>query len=162
MFIRSGAANRCGFYGAGDPFMVNQFCKNSWCKNIAFKYRERIDLFTKIPSTSTIFNLEKSSWVISPSQGLYLHTRQHKHRINACTQTSMPQVGFEPTTSVFVRSKIVHVSDRAVTVIELTEIESVSLELFPRQKTTQFCLLWLLRGPIFEDRIFIEKLPMTD
>jgi hypothetical protein len=29
--------------------------------------------------------------VISPSQGLYLYTGQHKHRINAQTQTSMPQ-----------------------------------------------------------------------
>jgi hypothetical protein len=34
---------------------------------------------------------------ISPSPGCYLHTEHHKHRINA--QTSMPRVGFKPTTS---------------------------------------------------------------
>jgi hypothetical protein len=36
--------------------------------------------------------------VISPSQGCYLNTGQHKHRINAyAQQTSMPWVRFEPT-----------------------------------------------------------------
>jgi hypothetical protein len=38
--------------------------------------------------------------VISPSQGRYLNTGQHKHRINTYThQTSMPCVGFEPMIS---------------------------------------------------------------
>jgi hypothetical protein len=50
---------------------------------------------------------------ISPSQGHYLHTEQHKHRTN--TQTSMPRVGFEPTIPVFERAKTVHASDRATT-----------------------------------------------
>jgi hypothetical protein len=40
---------------------------------------------------------------ISSSQGRYLHTEQHKHRINA--QTSMPWVGFKPTIPVFERVK---------------------------------------------------------
>jgi hypothetical protein len=40
---------------------------------------------------------------ISPSQGRYLHTGQHKHRIN--TQTSMPWVGFEPTIATFEQAK---------------------------------------------------------
>jgi hypothetical protein len=44
---------------------------------------------------------------ISPSQGRYLHTEQHKQRINA--HTSMPRVGFEPTIPVFERAKTVHV-----------------------------------------------------
>jgi hypothetical protein len=36
--------------------------------------------------------------VISLSQGRYLHTEQHKYRINAYRhQTSMPWVGFDPT-----------------------------------------------------------------
>jgi hypothetical protein len=36
--------------------------------------------------------------VISPSQGLYLNTGLHRHRIKAYTrQTSMPWLGFEPT-----------------------------------------------------------------
>jgi hypothetical protein len=36
---------------------------------------------------------------------------------NKLTQTSMPQVGFEPTTPVFERAKIVHALDSAATVI---------------------------------------------
>jgi hypothetical protein len=36
---------------------------------------------------------------ISPSQGRYLHTEQHKQ--NKGTQTSMPWVGFEPTIPAF-------------------------------------------------------------
>jgi hypothetical protein len=38
------------------------------------------------------------------------------HRINP--QTSMPRVGFEPTTSVFERAKTVHSLDLAATVID--------------------------------------------
>jgi hypothetical protein len=49
------------------------------------------------------------------SQGLHLHTEQHKQ--NKLTQTSMPHVGFAPTTPVFERAKTVHASDLAVTVI---------------------------------------------
>jgi hypothetical protein len=45
--------------------------------------------------------------VISSSQGLYLNTGQHKHRINTYThQTSMPCVGFEPTIPTSERAKI--------------------------------------------------------
>jgi hypothetical protein len=51
---------------------------------------------------------------ISPSQGRYLHTQQHKHKR---TQTSVPRVGFEPTIPVFERAKTVHASDRAATLI---------------------------------------------
>jgi hypothetical protein len=51
---------------------------------------------------------------ISPSQGGYLHTGEHKHRTNA--ETSMPWVGFEPTIPAFERAKTVHASDRAATV----------------------------------------------
>jgi hypothetical protein len=47
--------------------------------------------------------------VISSSQGLYLNTGQHKHRINTYThQTSMPCVGFEPTIPASERAKTVH------------------------------------------------------
>jgi hypothetical protein len=53
---------------------------------------------------------------INPSQGRYLHTGQHKHK-NKRTQTSMPQVGSEPTIPVFERAKTVHALDRAATVI---------------------------------------------
>jgi hypothetical protein len=51
---------------------------------------------------------------ISPSQGRYLHTGQHKHKR---TQILMPRVGFEPTIPAFERAKTVHASDRAATVI---------------------------------------------
>jgi hypothetical protein len=54
---------------------------------------------------------------ISPSQGRYLHTEQHKQ--NKCTQTFMPRVGFEATIPVFDRAKRVHALDRAVAVIGL-------------------------------------------
>jgi hypothetical protein len=55
--------------------------------------------------------------VISPSQGSYLHTGQHKHRINAYThQASMIWVGFEPTIPASERAKTVHALDRAATV----------------------------------------------
>jgi hypothetical protein len=36
---------------------------------------------------------------------------------NKCTQTSMPQVGFDPTIPVFERAKTDHALDRAATVI---------------------------------------------
>jgi hypothetical protein len=47
---------------------------------------------------------------ISPSQGSYLHRTTQ-------TQTSMPRVGFEPTTPLFERAKTLHALDRAATVI---------------------------------------------
>jgi hypothetical protein len=52
---------------------------------------------------------------ISPSQGRYLHTGQYKQ--NKRTQKSMPWVGFEPMIPAFERTKTVHASDRAATVI---------------------------------------------
>jgi hypothetical protein len=56
-------------------------------------------------------------WVISSSQGLYLNTGQHKHRINTYTyQTSMPCVWFEPTIPAFERPKAVHALDPSATV----------------------------------------------
>jgi hypothetical protein len=48
---------------------------------------------------------------ISLSQGGYLHTEQHKHRINM--QTSMSRVGFETTIPVFERVKSVYALDSA-------------------------------------------------
>jgi hypothetical protein len=41
---------------------------------------------------------------------------------NKGTQTSMPQVGFEPTFRLFKRAKTVHALDRASTVISYTRI----------------------------------------
>jgi hypothetical protein len=53
--------------------------------------------------------------VISSSQGLYLNTEQHKHRIHI-HQTSMVCLGFEPTITASVRAKTVHALDRSATV----------------------------------------------
>jgi hypothetical protein len=49
---------------------------------------------------------------ISPSQGLYLHTKQHKHRINAHRYPSIPGVGFDPTIRAFELAKTIHAWDR--------------------------------------------------
>jgi hypothetical protein len=58
-------------------------------------------------------------WVIISSQGLYLITGQHRHRINTYThthQTSLTWVGFERTIPVSERGKTVHALDRAAAV----------------------------------------------
>jgi hypothetical protein len=58
----------------------------------------------------------RTPWInLSPSQGRYLHTGQHKQ--NKRTQTSMPLVEIEPTIPVSERAKTVHALDRVVTVI---------------------------------------------
>jgi hypothetical protein len=49
-------------------------------------------LWTSAASSVSVVLLGRG---ISPSQGRYLHTKEHKHRVNA--QTSMPRVGFELT-----------------------------------------------------------------
>jgi hypothetical protein len=61
---------------------------------------------------------------MSPSQGRYLHTGQHKQ--NKRTQTSMSQVGFELTIPVFERAKTVDGLDRAATVIGLKNFLDLS------------------------------------
>jgi hypothetical protein len=52
---------------------------------------------------------------ISPSHSRYLHTEQHKQ--NKRTLTSMPRVGFEPTTPVFERAKTFYALDSIATAI---------------------------------------------
>jgi hypothetical protein len=55
--------------------------------------------------------------VIRSSQGLYLNTEQHKHRINAYThKTSMPYVGFETMIPASERANAVHALDGSATV----------------------------------------------
>jgi hypothetical protein len=73
--------------------------------------------------------------VISPLQGHYLNTGQHKHRINAYPhQTSMPWVGFEPTIPTSERAKAVHALDRAATVTGIVKL----LFFFPLALQSQF------------------------
>jgi hypothetical protein len=57
---------------------------------------------------------------ISPSQGRYINTEQHKQKKR--TQTSTPRVRFEPTIPVFVRAKTVIALDRAAAVIGIVSI----------------------------------------
>jgi hypothetical protein len=61
--------------------------------------------------------------VISSSQGRYLNTGQHKHRINTYTyETSTPCVRFEPTIPAFKRVKTVDALDRSATVTGRSEL----------------------------------------
>jgi hypothetical protein len=57
-----------------------------------------------------------------------LPTHRTTQTQNKRTQTSLPRVGFEPTTPVFERTKTVHALDRADTVIGSTAV--VCLHLF--------------------------------
>jgi hypothetical protein len=67
-------------------------------------------------SFSILYTVGRNPWTgIRLLQGHYLHTEQHKHRINA--KTYMPRVGFEPTTPVLEEVKTVHALDCAITVI---------------------------------------------
>jgi hypothetical protein len=63
---------------------------------------------------------------------------------NKCTQTSMPQMGFEPTIPAFERAKTVHVSDRAATLIGSPRTSlclfSSAKSFIPTFWTTQFLL----------------------
>jgi FAD synthase len=54
--------------------------------------------------------------VISPSQGLYLYTGQHKHRKTHKHINILASVGFEPTITASERAKTVHALDRSATV----------------------------------------------
>jgi hypothetical protein len=63
------------------------------------------------------YTFGRTPWMeISPSQGRYLHTGQHKHRINAHRYPCL-EWGLEPTIPVFEGTKTVRVLDRAATVI---------------------------------------------
>jgi hypothetical protein len=54
--------------------------------------------------------------VISPSQGRYLHTGQHKHKINVDTNIGFLS-GIRTHDPAFKREKVVNALDRAATVI---------------------------------------------
>jgi hypothetical protein len=74
----------------------------------------RLFLFLILIVLQTVGLLQR---VISSSQGLYLNTGQHRHRVNTHTyQTSMSYMGFEPTIPASERAKTVHALDRSATV----------------------------------------------
>jgi hypothetical protein len=60
-------------------------------------------------------------WGISQTQSLYLHTRQHRRKINEQHKTTTLRVGFEPTIQAFQRAKTVHALDREANVTEYEE-----------------------------------------
>jgi hypothetical protein len=66
-----------------------------------------------------------------------LSTHRTTQTQNKCTQTSMPWVGFEPTTPVFERAKAVHVLDRGVTVSSQS-YQTAILKLFTHVRQCYF------------------------
>jgi hypothetical protein len=96
--------------------------------------------------------------VISPSQGRYLHTGQHKQ--NKRTQTSRPWFGFEPTTPEFYRAKTVHVSDRRATVIGMSSRYNSELQEWASETHKLIIVkwwdntIWMLPGGVLRRRLW--------
>jgi hypothetical protein len=76
--------------------------------------------FSSLISTQSVGLLGR---VISPSQGRYLHTAQHKQ--NKCIQTSMSRVEFEPMIPGFERAKTVHALDSSATMVSLSSVHKL-------------------------------------
>jgi hypothetical protein len=64
-----------------------------------------------------LYTVCRTPWKEDQSVARPLPTHRTAQTQNKRTQTSMPQVGFEPTIPVFERAKMVHALDRLVTVI---------------------------------------------
>jgi hypothetical protein len=64
------------------------------------------------------YTFGRTPWMRDQPVARPLPTYRTAQTQNKRTQTSMPQVGFEPTIPEFERSKTVHVLDRAATVID--------------------------------------------
>jgi hypothetical protein len=93
--------------------------------------------------------------VISSSQGLYLNTGQHKHRINTYTyQTSMPCVGFETMIPASERARTVHPLDRSAAVI------SVQVCL-PYRLLERIVKTWAATVPDFNSNFFIYSMKIS-
>jgi hypothetical protein len=72
-----------------------------------------------------LYTVGRTPWTgISRSQGRSLHRTTQTQ--NKRTQTSMSQVGLEPTIPVFEQAKTVHALDRAATVIGILQPYLVS------------------------------------
>jgi hypothetical protein len=77
---------------------------------------------------------------ISPLQGRYLNTGQHKHKLNAYThQTSKSWEGFEPTIPASKQAKTIHALDRSATVTGMF-VEWVLVS--PRSHRTSWWCEW--------------------
>jgi hypothetical protein len=64
-----------------------------------------------------LYTVGMTPWTGDQPVARTLPTHRTTQTQNKHTQTSMPQVGFEPTIPVFERAKRVHDIDRAATVI---------------------------------------------
>jgi hypothetical protein len=64
----------------------------------------------------------RTPWTEDQPVARTLPIRRTTQTQNKCTETSVPRVGFEPTTLAFVRAKTVHALDRAATVFGYYEI----------------------------------------
>jgi hypothetical protein len=64
-----------------------------------------------------LYTVGRTPWTEDQPLARPLPAHRATQTQNKRTQTSMPQVGFEPTIPVFERAKTVHALDRATTVI---------------------------------------------
>jgi hypothetical protein len=64
-----------------------------------------------------LYTVDSTPWTVDQPVARPLPTHRTAQTQNKCRQTIMPRVGFEPTTPVFERAKVLHASDRAATVI---------------------------------------------
>jgi hypothetical protein len=64
-----------------------------------------------------LYRVGMTPWTGDQPIARLLPTHRATQTQNKCTQTSMPWIGFEPTTPVFERAKTVHALDSAATVI---------------------------------------------
>jgi hypothetical protein len=103
--------------------VISQYGEHSYSMPLPARSGPRSRIQFRNYFLQTVGLLER---VISLSQGSYLNTGKHKHRINAYThQTSMPSVRFEPTIPASERAKAVHALDRAATVTSMENIWSL-------------------------------------
>jgi hypothetical protein len=70
----------------------------------------------------TLFTIGRTPWTGDQPIARPLPTHRTTQPQNKRTQTSMPQVGFEPMIPVFERAKTVHALDRAATMIGIISV----------------------------------------
>jgi hypothetical protein len=84
-----------------------------------------------------LYIVGRTPWTGDEPVARPLPTNRTTQTQNKCTQTSMSQMGFEPTTPVLEQVKTVHVLDRAATVIGTLVSIGVKWRIYWRK-----CLTW--------------------
>jgi hypothetical protein len=69
---------------------------------------------------TSIYTVGRIPWTGDQPVAWPLSTHRTTQTLNIHTQTSVPRVGFKPTTPVFDQAKTVHALDRAAAVISLS------------------------------------------